>query len=105
MSTWTVILLAGLTSYGLRVALVGSQRLRLPSGLDDTLGLVPPAAFGALALTALAAPVAATPTFAVAAPIVLSAAAGVVAGLGTGRPYAAMIAGLPTYWLTAALTG
>lgn len=105
MNAWVVILLAGLASYVLRVALVASERLRLPSGLDDTLGLVAPTAFTALAVTALATPVVAAPSFAIAAPILLAAVAGVLAALISGRPYAAMLAGLPTYWLTAALAG
>lgn len=105
MNAWTVILLAGFVSYALRVAMVGSDRLRLPSGLDDTLGLVAPSAFAALAVTGLAAPVIAAPTFGGAAPTLLAAAAGLLAVLRTRKPYAAMLAGLPTYWLAALLPG
>jgi branched-subunit amino acid transport protein len=103
VNVWTVILLAGLASYALRGTLVVADRLHLPSGLDDTLGLVAPAAFTALAVTALATPVFADPTLQVAAPTLLAAIVGVLAVVRTGKPYFAMVAGMPTYWLAALL--
>jgi branched chain amino acid efflux pump len=103
MNAWTVVLLAGLACYVLRVAPVATDTLHLPSGLDDTLGLVAPAAFSALAVTSLATPVLAAPTVTVAVPTLLATTAGVLAVVRTGRPYAAMLAGLPTYWLAALL--
>jgi branched-subunit amino acid transport protein len=103
MNAWSVVALAGLACYVLRLAPVATDRLHLPSGLDDTLGLVAPAAFSALAVTSLAAPVFATPSVTVAFPTLLAATAGVLAVIRTGKPYAAMLAGLPAYWLAALL--
>jgi len=103
MSAWFVIVLAGLVCYLLRVAPVATDRLRLPDGLDDTFSLVAPAAFSALAATSLATPVLAEPTVAVAVPTLLAATVSVLAVIRTGRPYAAMLAGLPVYWLAALL--
>lgn len=103
MNAWTVIVLAGLASYALRLSMVVTDRLRLPSGLDRTLDLVAPAAFTALAVTSLATPVFAAGTLDVAAPTVLAAAVAVLAVVRTGKPYAAMLTGLPTYWLAALL--
>jgi branched-subunit amino acid transport protein len=103
VNAWTVILLAGLASYVLRGALVVTDRLRMPSGLDDTLGLVAPAAFTALTVTSLATPMLADLTPHGVIPPLLAASAGVVAVIRTGKPYAAMLAGMPTYWLAALL--
>jgi branched-subunit amino acid transport protein len=103
VNVWTVILLAGLASYVLRGTLVVTDGLRLPSSLDDTLGLVAPAAFTALAVTSLATPVLADLTPEVVIPPLLAVAIGVLAVVRTGKPYAAMLAGMPAYWLAALL--
>lgn len=103
MNAWTAILLAGLASYALRLAPVATDRLRLPSDLDETLGLVAPAAFTALAATSLATSVLAAPAVELAVPPLLAAVVGGLAVVRTGKPYASMLAGMPTYWLAALL--
>ena len=103
MSAWLVILVAGLASYLLRISMTMTERVRLPARVEGSVELVAPAAFAALAAASLAASVMSAATLRAAAPIVLAGAAAVVASARTGRPYAAMLAGMPTYWLTAAL--
>jgi branched-subunit amino acid transport protein len=102
MNAWTVVLLAGLGCYVLRVSMVASDRLRLPTSLEPTFALVAPTAFSALAVTGLAGPLFATPAMSVVTPTIVAAVVGILAVAGTGKPYAAMLTGLPTYWLIAA---
>jgi branched-subunit amino acid transport protein len=107
MNAWTVILAAGLGTYLLRISMVSSNRFRLPPRLDGAVVQVAPAAFAALAATSLAAlaldagirhgsPLPALP---IAAAV---AAAGYVVAR-TGKPYLAVLAGMPTFWITTAL--
>jgi branched-subunit amino acid transport protein len=107
MNPWVVVLLAGLVSYTLRMSMILTDRLRLPSRLEESVELVAPAAFAALAMSSLAtAAVAAVSVPAAtawaAAPLVLGFATAVAATVATRRPYAALV-GLPTYWLAAAV--
>lgn len=103
MTVWTVILAAGLGSFLLRLSMIGSDRIRLPARLDAAVQLIAPAALAAIAVTGIADPVASAglpPGLAVLAAV----GAGALATVRTGSPAAAMIVGLPTYWLvTAAL--
>ena len=103
MSPSIVVLVAGLVSYGLRMSMVTSDRLRLPSRLEESVDLVAPAAFSALAMSALATAALAEATLVGAVPIALAVAAAALATAWSGRPSAAMLAGPPTYWLAAAL--
>ncbi|HEY7226306.1 MAG TPA: AzlD domain-containing protein [Micromonosporaceae bacterium] len=103
MREWLIVLIAGLGSYALRMSMVMTGRLTLPPRLEASADLVAPAAFAALTASSLAESVVSTPSPAAAAPIVLAIFAAVLATAWSGRPYAAMLAGMPTYWLAAAL--
>jgi branched-subunit amino acid transport protein len=98
-----VVLVAGLGSYALRMSMVMTGRLILPSKLEASAELVAPAAFAALTASSLAESVVSAPSLSAGTPIVLAVLAAAVATARTGRPYAAMLAGMPTYWLAAAL--
>jgi branched-subunit amino acid transport protein len=111
MNAWTIILIAGLGSYLLRMSMISSDRLRLPPRLDDSVALVAPAAFAALAVTSLAVLVLgagvahglSAQARTVAVPMLLAVAVAMLAVARTGRPYLAVVAGMPTFWLMAAL--
>jgi branched-subunit amino acid transport protein len=90
MKEWLIVLVAGLGSYALRVSMVMTGRLILPARLEASAELVAPAAFAALTASSLAESL-------------VSAPGPSAATARTGRPYAAMLAGMPTYWLAAAL--
>jgi branched-subunit amino acid transport protein len=102
MSDWLTVLLAGLGSYGLRMSMIINDRLRLPTRLEASVELVPPAAFSALAASGLATALLPAPTVRVAAPVVVAAVVSAIAAARTGRSYAALF-GLPAYWLVAGL--
>jgi branched-subunit amino acid transport protein len=100
VNAWLVVLVAGLGSYGLRMSMITTDRVRLPQRLENSVEMVGPAAFAALATTSLATAAISAVTVWAALPLVLGLAAAVAASAGTGRPYAALV-GLPTYWLAA----
>lgn len=104
MSDWLAILLAGAGSYALRMSMLVDDRLRLPTRAEASVELVAPAAFSALAMTALATAVVNAASAVAAAPIAVAAVVAVVLTAWTGKPYASLL-GLPAYWLTAALLG
>jgi branched-subunit amino acid transport protein len=103
MTALLVILVAGLGSYLFRISMIViAERVELPEPLERASGLVAPAAFAALAATAVvAASLGADPVAAV-APLGAVAAA-VVAVRLTRRPYLAPLAGMPVLWLLTAL--
>ena len=103
MKEWLIVLVAGLGSYALRMSMVMTGRLILPPRLEASAELVAPAAFAALTASSLAESVVSAHGPSAGLPIVLAAVAAVVATARTGRPYAAMLAGMPTYWLATAL--
>ena len=103
MSAWLVILVAGLASYVLRISMTMTERVRLPRRVEGSVELVAPAAFAALTAASLASSVVSAASVRAGAPIILAVVAAVAASARTGRPYAAMLAGMPTYWLAAAL--
>ena|SRR5258706_6454422 len=109
MNAWTVVLLAGLGSYVLRMSMIGAERIRLPERFDSALPLAAPAAFAALAMSSLAGTVlTAGLSGAGSAQAYCVMAAAVVGALATARTrqtYAAVLAGMPTYWLLTALIG
>jgi branched-subunit amino acid transport protein len=103
MTAWMVIVAAGLASYALRMSMISApDQVRLPARLEDSAGLVAPAAFAALMVTGLIGTVVAA-TGSQAVPPVVAVAVAVVAVSLTGRPYAALLAGLPTFWIITAL--
>jgi branched-subunit amino acid transport protein len=103
MNAWTVVLAAGLVSYLLRLSMIASNRFRLPSSLDGAVALVAPAAFAALAASSLAALVVAAPTVPLVLPPVIAVAAAGIAVVRTGKSYLAVLVGMPTFWVAAAL--
>ena len=99
MTAWTVILLAGLGSYLFRISMVLLvERVPLPAKAERATGFVAPAAFAALAATGIATATAGT-DFTQAVPLLAAAAVAVIAVRHTGRPYLAVVAGMPTLWL------
>jgi branched-subunit amino acid transport protein len=103
VNEWLVILAAGLGSYALRLSMIMSDRVRLPARLEASAGMVAPAAFAALAMTSLGGAVVSAGVAPVSLAVPLAVAAAAVGAARTGRPYVAMLAGMPTYWLAAAL--
>jgi branched-subunit amino acid transport protein len=104
MNAWTVVLAAGLGSYLFRLSMIGAaDRLRLPERFDDSVALVAPSAFAALAVTAVAAAAVDAGGQQAMAPLVAAAMA-VFAVVRTGSTYAAILAGMPTLWIMTAVT-
>ena len=103
MSTWIVIVAAGLGSYLFRLSMIIlTGRITMPPSLERACGLVVPAAFAALASAGVAAACGGLGITRSAAPLVAVAAA-VIAVLRTGSPQAAIRAGLPALWVATAL--
>ena len=99
MTVWAVILLAGLGSYLFRISMVLlAERVPLPTKVERASGFVAPAAFAALAATGIATATAGT-DFTQAVPLLAAAAVAVISVRQTGRPYLAVVAGMPTLWL------
>ncbi len=103
MNEWMVVLLAGIGSYLLRMSMISTDRLRMPPRLEESVEMVAPAAFASLTATNLASAVLDAATLAAAVPILAAIVAAVVATAWSGKAYASMLAGMPTFWLTAAI--
>jgi len=103
MNAWTVIVLAGAGSFLLRISmLVLAARSGVPPLVERAAAFAVPVAFAGLAAGALA-------TYTVhAGPRALPALAGVAVGIAavrrTGAAHAAILVGMPTMWVLAALT-
>jgi len=103
MSTWIVIVAAGLGSYLFRLSMIIlTSRLTMPPSLERASGLVAPAAFAALAAAGVAAACGGLGITGAFAPLTAVAAA-VIAVLRTGSPQAAILVGMPTLWVATAL--
>ena len=103
MSTWIVIVAAGLGSYLFRLSMIVLiSRITMPSYLERASRLVAPAAFAALAAAGVAAACSGLGITGAAAPLVAVAAA-VIAVLRTGSSYAAILAGMPALWIMTVL--
>jgi branched-subunit amino acid transport protein len=103
VNAWLVIVAAGVGSYLFRISLIAvAARTALPPVLGRATSFAVPAAFAALAATALAGQV--TVDAASLAPLGAMATA-VLAVRRTGSAYAALVAGMPTLWLLSAVTG
>ena len=101
MSTWIVVVAAGLGSYLFRLSMIIlTSRITMPPYLERASGLVAPAAFAALAAAGVAA--ACSRDTGAAAPLAAVAAA-VIAVLRTGSPQAAILVGMPALWVATAL--
>jgi branched-subunit amino acid transport protein len=103
MSVWLVIVLAGLGSYLFRISMVVlADRMTMPAQLERASTFVAPAAFAALAAGGIAANTASVDVAGWAAPVAAVVVA-VKAVRLTGRPYAALLAGMPTLWILSAV--
>ncbi len=103
MNTWTVVLLAGLGSYLLRVSMVvAADRIRLPERLNRAGRLVAPSVFAALAAGGIAEAALAPHGSGMLAPLIAAGVA-LLAAVRTGSPNVAILAGLPTLWILAAM--
>jgi branched-subunit amino acid transport protein len=103
MTAWLVIVAAGVGSYLLRLSMItAADRIHLPTQLDTASALVAPAAFAALAATAIAETTLAGGIGFAPAPLTATAGA-VLAAARTGSPRAAVLIGMPTLWLMTAL--
>lgn len=103
MSTWIVIVAAGLGSYLLRLSMIIlTGRITMPPSLERASGFVAPAAFAALAAAGVAAACGGLGITQAAAPLAAVAAA-VIAVLRTGSSQAAILAGMPALWVATAL--
>jgi branched-subunit amino acid transport protein len=103
MSVWLAILVAGLGSYLFRISMVVlADRVTMPALLERASTFVAPAAFAALAAGGIAANTAGVDVAGWTAPLAAVVIA-VVAVRLTGRPYAALLAGMPTLWILSAV--
>ncbi len=103
MSVWLVIVAAGLGSYLFRISMVVlADRVPMPPQLERASNFVAPAAFAALAAGGIAASTAGVDLVGWIAPLAAVVVA-VVAVHRTGRPYAALLAGMPTLWVLTAV--
>jgi branched-subunit amino acid transport protein len=103
MSTWIVIVAAGLGSYLFRLSMIVLfDRITMPAYLQRASELVAPAAFAALAAAGIAAACSGLGITGATAPLAAVAAA-VIAVLRTGSPQAAILAGMPALWIATAL--
>ena len=103
MSTWIVIVAAGLGSYLFRLSMIIlTSRITTPPYLERASRFVAPAAFAALAAAGVAAACSGLGITGAAAPLVAVAVA-VIAVLRTGSPQAAILAGMPALWVATAL--
>lgn len=105
MTAWLVVLLAGLGSYLFRISMVVlANRVTLPEKVMRASAFVAPAAFAALAATGVTAGIVGL-DLARALPPLAAVAVAVAVVRRTGRPYVAVIAGMPTLWLLTAIVG
>jgi branched-subunit amino acid transport protein len=102
MSVWLTVLAAGFGSFLFRLSMVAvADRLVLPATMERGTELVAPAAFAALAATAVAGAATGVVLTQAVAPLAAVAVA-VLAVLRTGSSHAAILAGMPTLWLLSA---
>ena len=103
MNAWLVIVAAGLGSYLFRISMVVlADRVTMPERLERASTFVAPAAFAALAASGFAANTADVDVAGWTAPLAAVVVA-VIAVRRTGRPYAALLAGMPTLWILSAV--
>ena len=103
MNAWTVVVLAGLGSFAFRLSIVAFiDHIAAPEGLERLATFVMPAAFAGIAAAALAHPIGAGGTEAL-APMVAVVTTAIVSGRGHSI-HLAFLAGLGALWVTTALT-
>ena len=106
MTAWIVVLLAGLGSYLFRISMVMlAERVRLPARLEQASAFVAPVAFAALAVTSVASTSLQAADRVAAAVLLVAVSGAVIAVRVTGRPYVAVLVGMPALWLLTLATG
>lgn len=104
MTAWIVVLVVGAGSYLFRLSMiVAADRIRLPAQFDHAAAFVAPAAFAALATTSVVHTVLRSAGVATAIPPLAAVAVAVVAVRLSRSAYAAVLAGMPTLWVTSVL--
>ncbi len=102
MSTWSIVLLAGLASFALRlVPVLLFSRRALPAWLDRVGPLTAPVAFAALCASAVVG--AASSGAAELIPLLVGVAVAGLVALHTRCTTSAVVAGMVTVWTTTAL--
>ena len=102
MSTWTIVLLAGLASFALRlVPVVLLSQRELPEWLDRVGPLTAPVTFAALATSSVAGAASGGPGALL--PLVAGVAVGGLVAVRTRSTTWAVVAGMVTVWAGAAL--
>ena len=97
MTTWMVVILAGLATFGMRYAFIGLFRtVAIPQTLERSLRYIAPAVLAALVLPAILAP---DGSVAPVNPYLLAAIVGGAAAWKTKSIGAAIVVGLPVLWL------
>ena len=103
MNAWIVIVAAGLGSYLFRLSMIMlAGRITTPAYLERAAGFVAPAAFAALAAAGIATACMHLGATQAAAPLAAVAVA-IIAVLRTGSSQAAILAGMPAFWITTVL--
>ena len=103
MSVWLAILAAGLGSYLFRISMVLlADRMTMPEKLERASTFVAPAAFAALAGGGIPASTTGADVRGWVPPLAAVVVA-VIAVRRTGRPYAALLAGMPALWILTAV--
>ena len=106
MTPWIVVVAVGVGSWLFRVSmLVVAARTGLPRVVERATRHAVAVSFAALASAALADQVASATSAATTAVPLVAVVVAIVAVRRTGSPHAALLAGLPTAWLLAAVMG
>ncbi len=106
MTAWIVVLLAGLGSYLFRISMIVlAERLRLPARVEQASAFVAPVAFVSLAVTGLSTAALQAGDLAAAAVLLVAVSGAVIAVRLTGRPYVAVLVGMPALWLLSLVSG
>jgi branched-subunit amino acid transport protein len=105
MSIWVIVGLAGVGSYLLRLSMIALvNRVRMPERFEEAATFIAPAAFAALAAAGIAARTV-TVSLIEAIPVLVAVGVAVVVATRTGRPYLAVLVGMPTLWILTAAVG
>jgi len=103
MNAWIAVFAVGFGSYALRLSMIGAvDWMRLPSRLDESVALAAPSAFASFAFTGIAGAAFDAGLPQAVAPLTAAAVAA-FAVARSGSPYAAMLAGMPTFWILTAV--
>lgn len=106
MTAWIVVLLAGLGSYLFRISMIIlAERVRLPARVEQASAFVAPVAFVTLAVAGVATAALQAEDLVAAAVLLVAAGSAVIAVRLTGRPYVAVLIGMPALWLLILATG